>query len=122
MRKKQFTKLICFLEIIRKPTEDEIRILDYLIKKSNLNLSIDWKSDLKVKSMDDGGMGSLYLYLTVNIIEKSLFSHTASTYEFDDLDGIKVFASLNVNDHDDIFELDIWKTDFSPLIKMPSIL
>ncbi|WP_420885213.1 DUF6984 family protein, partial [Candidatus Symbiothrix dinenymphae] len=38
-----------------------------------------------------------------------------------DEDGVDVIASLNIDDTGDLYELDIWKTDFSPLIKLPWI-
>ena len=39
---------------------------------------------------------------------------------FTDEDGVKVIASLNVDSDGHLFELDIWKTDFSPLLRIPA--
>jgi len=42
-----------------------------------------------------------------------------SEHLFLDVDGVTVIASLNIDKDGNLFELDIWKTDYSPLIKYP---
>jgi len=42
-------------------------------------------------------------------------------YQFTDADGVEVLISLNVDADGRPFELDVWKTDFSPLVRMPSL-
>lgn len=69
--------------------------------------------------MNDGGMGSLYLFPNGVIIEKRSFGKCVSTCQFTDKDGVEVIASLNVDKNGELFELDIWKTDYSPLISIP---
>jgi hypothetical protein len=75
--------------------------------------------DLAVKQMDDGGMGSL------SLIPKSL-QNTARSFgkrivlgEFFDKDGIAVSVAVNLDQQGQLFELDIWKVDFSPLLAWP---
>ena len=69
--------------------------------------------------MDDGEMGSLYLFPKGEITEGRVFGEQVSDFQFTDLDGIEVIASLNIDENGELFELDIWKTDFSKLIKFP---
>ncbi|MEO8582449.1 MAG: hypothetical protein ABI415_01560 [Flavitalea sp.] len=103
----------------RKITEDEMRLLDFLIKKAKLKLPANWKENLMVKSMDDAGMGSLVLYPKEIAKDEREFGSAASEIEFKDEDRKDVIASLNLDEAGEIFELDIWKTTFDPLIRIP---
>jgi hypothetical protein len=40
--------------------------------------------------------------------------------QFSDVDGILATGVLNVDTQDRLFEIDIWKVDFSPLQRWPS--
>jgi hypothetical protein len=64
-----------------------------------------------VEEMNDGGMGSL---LFVGSQDRS-FGRSLGEAEFNDADGTLVSVALNADQHGDLFELDIWKVDFSPL-------
>ena len=109
------------MELNRKPTLQEKRLLELLVKKSSLILPDNWKDNLLVRSMNDGEMGALYLFPNGKIIEGRAMGEQVSDFQFADLDGIEVIASLNIDENGDLFELDIWKTDFSRLIKFPEI-
>lgn len=37
-----------------------------------------------------------------------------------DDDGVSVIIELNVDERDKLFELDLWKVDFSPLRRYPN--
>jgi hypothetical protein len=39
--------------------------------------------------------------------------------DYKDTDGRDVLITLTTNQHDELYELDIWKTDFSPLQRYP---
>ena len=73
-------------------------------------------SDCLVIEMNDGGMGGL-VFQSNNTERK--FGKELSSVEFDDQDGVRVFASVNLDQYGKLFELDIWKTDFSALLHMP---
>lgn len=107
-------------EKMRKVTPQEEKLLEELIKNASVQISSNWKNDLLVCPMDDGGMGSLYLYPMGTLHEKRSFSSQVSECQFRDRDGVVVIVSLNVDERGNIYELDIWKTDFSPLIELPS--
>ena len=103
----------------RKLFPQEEKLLDLLAQKSLVKLSPHWKDNLLVIPMNDGGMGSLQL-LPDGIKQKNLlFGKCISQYQFTDKDGVEVIVSLNVDDKGELFELDIWKTDFSQLISLP---
>lgn len=106
----------------RRLTSQEERLLELLIEKASIKLPANWKESLIVRFMDDGGMGSLYLFPEGVIKENRVLGKQVSEYQFKDKDGVDVIASLNVDDAGELFELDIWKTDFNPLISTPDTL
>ncbi|ABK02388.1 conserved hypothetical protein [Arthrobacter sp. FB24] len=79
-----------------------------------------WKAinveSLRVSDMDDGGMGSLLFETTK---PDRMFGRTLSEGWFKDEDGFPVMLCLNLDKEDDIFELDSWKVDFSPRLRLP---
>jgi len=104
----------------RKISDKEKMLLRTLI---NLNLSEKINTfsydDLLVESLSDGGMGSLRLFPCGSDQSKREFGMQLSEVQFFDKDGVRVSASLNIDQDGDIYELDIWKTDFSNLIEIP---
>lgn len=107
------------MELNRKPTVQELKLIELLVEKASINLSSNWKDELTVQNMDDGQMGSLRLYTDGDIIKKRFFDKCVSEYQFNDLDGIIVIASLYIDNENKLFELDIWKTNYAPLKKLP---
>ena len=96
-----------------KPHEQEL--IEQLINASPEFQAISLES-VQVKSLQDGGMGSLRLACEC---QRPLLGQTISEYRFADSDGVEVITCLNLDQQGHLFELDIWKTDFSPLITWP---
>lgn len=109
------------MELSRTPTIQEERLLELLVKKSSIAIPENWKDGLLVRPMDDGEMGSLYLFPQGKVIEGRVLGEQISDFQFTDLDGVEVIASLNVDNNGNLFELDIWKTDFGKLQKFPDL-
>jgi uncharacterized protein DUF6984 len=104
---------------LRKLSAEERHLLEVLVKHAKgLVLSVGWQDDLLVEPMTDGGMGSLKL-IPSNASSYRKLGEAVSNIEFNDADGVKVFAALNVDQNGHLFEIDVWKTDFSPLIRIP---
>jgi hypothetical protein len=104
----------------RKPTDKERRLIAALVAKaSDLTLPSGWLEMLEVQSLADGGMGSLRLLFPVLSAAPKAFGKQASEFVFEDVDGVKVIASLNVDSSGLPMELDLWKTDFSPVLCIP---
>lgn len=99
----------------RKATQNEERLLAFLINQASVKVPADWKERLLVAPMEDGGMGSLHLSLSAEMVTGRLFGEQISECHFVDSDGIDVIASLYTDKNGHLFELDIWKTDYSPL-------
>ena len=103
----------------RKPTQQEIKLIEFLATKGGINLSPQWKDKLMVIPLEDGNMGSLSLFPMGLTDRRPHLAKIISDYQFTDEDGVEVLVSLYVDVMGDLYDLDIWKTDFSPLIKMP---
>lgn len=67
-----------------------------------------------VEEMDDGGMGSLAFEPRGRRIGGAV-----SECQFTDADGVLVCAALNLDDAGFPLELDIWKVDFTRLVRWP---
>lgn len=106
---------------LRKPTEPERRLLQALFSRCD-ECSPEWLPRLLVSAMKDGGMGSLKLYLLSGTEQHRRFGRRAAEVHFTDTDGVAVIASLNLDQEGLPLEMDIWKTDFSPLVQVPASL
>ena len=103
----------------RSPTSDESRLLRELATIADIEDPEAWVKSLQVVDMDDGGMGSLKLAVPTSTgIRRGLVACRAAV-QFTDADGVEVVASLNANEDGVPFELDMWKTDFTRLIRIP---
>ena len=70
-----------------------------------------------VTVMSDGGMGSIQFETMSTNIRK--LGTVISEAEFVDTDGTLVSITLNLDQDDNLFELDVWKVDFKPLNSFP---
>lgn len=105
----------------RRPTPNELLVLKELASIAGMERPDDWLSTLQVQEMDDGEMGSLELVSGEPPYGDSQKTVTCkAAVQFTDEDGVEVIASLNAREDGVPFELDMWKTDFSPLIRIPS--
>lgn len=106
-----------YMELIKKRhlTTKEESILEKLINKSNIKLSFNWREKLLVSDLNDGGMGSLSLHPPGANDKERKFGSLASDCQFKDTDGVTVIASLYLDKEGKLYELDMWKTDFSQL-------
>lgn len=64
-------------------------------------------------------MGSLRLVSNDHFYDERRMGSQYSEIKFKDADGVDVIASLNLDEQQLPFELDIWKTDFKSLISIP---
>lgn len=104
------------MELIRKPSREELDIIRYLVDKADYN-NDNWQEGLMVRKLPEG-MGSLKL-LYPNIDEwKRQFGRQISDVCFKDVDGVDVIVSLYVDTDNRLYELDVWKTDYSDLIQI----
>jgi hypothetical protein len=72
---------------------------------------------IEVEEMDDGGMGSLRF---VSPRQNRRLGEVIAELQYRDEDGVPVLASLNLDEDGELYELDSWKVDFSPLKRIPN--
>ena len=72
--------------------------------------------DAVVVEMRDGAMGSIR-FLNGNNRRRS---RSIAEAEYVDDDDVLVTIELNIDEKDELFELDFWKVDFSPLRRYPN--
>ena len=103
----------------RDPSEPERGLLAALARLA-ADVDPGWLEGVKVRPMNDGGMGSLELVPRGVHGSQRRFGRKVAEYQFTDADGVEVLVSLNVDTDGRPFELDVWKTDFSPLMRTPT--
>ena len=99
---------------MRAVLEREKPLIAHLVAQAKVTVDI---SQLRASPMDDGGMGSL-LFATAGT-DRRHAKEVAVCY-FEDEDGVSVSATLNVDQHGQLYELDVWKVDNSPLRRWPA--
>ncbi len=75
--------------------------------------------DAAVEAMNDGGMGSLRFVRLSS--DKPRFKRQIREATFADSNGVSVSMTINLDQDDCLFELDIFKADFSPLKRFPAL-
>nr|WP_121273843.1 hypothetical protein [Pedobacter schmidteae] len=104
----------------RKLKQEEIDLITYMIKDTSEGQKIIDKLDsLIVEEMDDGGMGSLRV--VVEGMDDRRTSGILKDIDLYDIDGVLLVISVILDTEDNLYELDIFKGDFSPLKKFPLV-
>lgn len=72
----------------------------------------------QVADVDVVGSGSvLFLSSTTQVLGSDIAAVMLADADADaDADGVPARATLCLDDHDQLFELELWKVDFSPII------
>ena len=102
----------------RRLTSREIGLLLNLIDLANAPDLADEVPSLRAREMNDGGMGSLQFIRHGGVPR---FGRQAAQLEFIDSDGVVVSAALNLDAEGHLFELDMFKSDFSPVRAIPEL-
>jgi hypothetical protein len=108
------------MALTRSMSEDESRRLAALLRlKPETAHFIAQLEGLAVQEMDDGGMGSLLLIPKGMEHANRMLGRQTVAGEFVDSDGVLVSVTINTDRDDKLYELDVWKVDFSPLLRWP---
>ena len=106
--------------VLRSPSPSELLLLNFLIVGvDHFEPSGKLLGRIKVADMNDGGMGSLRLFPQGSDALDVKFGKRASACQFTDEDGVEVIASLNLDQNGNLYELDIWRTDFGRVTRIP---
>lgn len=110
--------------VCRNFTKEETVIVSFLLraaKKDDFCIS-NFISETQCSDMKDGGMGSLHFMPRGQMVanDDREFDYEMRACHFMDEDGVLVCVALYADSVGLPFELDVWKVDFSPLIRMPN--
>ena len=96
---------------LRPIRQEERALIEHLL--GLLKPGHRYKIPEEVENLGDGGTGSIQL--------SSRGEHAADLVEADykDADGRDVLITLSANQYDELYDLDMWKTDFSSLQHYP---
>jgi hypothetical protein len=98
-----------------RPLESwELPVVAHLLAMAGSSLDL---GAIRVEPMDDGGMGSLRF---ASPTHDPRLGSTPAECRFVDADGVPVYAQLNLDQAGELFELDVWKVDFTPLERWPT--
>jgi len=98
---------------MRALLEHELPLITFLFELAALSLP----KSLVVQPMADGAMGSLAF---APLGTGRRFGSSPAECHFHDSDGVIVSASLYLDEQGAPYEVDVWKVDFSPLLKWPA--
>jgi len=102
---------------MRRLREDERDFLAAMIASRPVHARL--ASELKNLTVEEmsGGMGD-FRFLAKDG-ERPRLGHVLAEADFDDADGVPVTVTLNLDDRDRLYELEVWKGDFSSLKRFP---
>jgi hypothetical protein len=108
----QFTKSLSG----RPLRKEELELISSLLSRISPGAVVEnTLAACRVTDMDDGGMGSIRFVQP----EPGTFGKELAEAEYVDRDGVRVSIALNAGSNGQLFELDFWKVDFSPLGRYP---
>ncbi|HEY4195299.1 MAG TPA: hypothetical protein VGM63_07175 [Mucilaginibacter sp.] len=102
------------LEEERDIRQEELTLVEYLISQAT-NVPNGLIIPTRVFTMKDGRMGSIKFKTEDHLG----YQRDLITAHYRDTDDISILISLDLNVANQLFELDFFKGDFSPLIEYP---
>jgi hypothetical protein len=104
---------------MRKLTEDEYELICFLLlDKPDAKQIINGLRDMMVEEMDDGGMGS-FRFVNKNM-PLGKFGRQISEITLLDEDRVPVSFAIFLDKDGDLFEMNVFKADYSRLVKFPT--
>lgn len=99
---------------VRPLSADELPLVSFLFGLARL---VEKPESFMVGPLSDGGMGSLAF---APVTKTRRFGRMAAECRFHDRDGVLVTAALNLDQDGAPLELDVFKVDFSVLLRWPT--
>ena len=105
-------------------TMEEKGLIPFLLRAANMDDDhvARFFMQMRCVEINDGGMGSLRFVPIDNmpVVNTQKFEGVISSCNFSDEDGVLVSVALYADSFGNPFELDMWKVDFTPLVRIPS--
>ncbi|KUG08840.1 DUF6984 family protein [Solirubrum puertoriconensis] len=104
--------------IVRPLNLPELGLLIYLLRSAPQSARLLGElHTAEVVELNTSGIGTLR-FLN-HMPNRHLGERIAST-QFLDEDGVQVFAALYLDQHGELYELDCWKADDTPVVRIPA--
>ncbi len=104
----------------RQLSEAEYKLISGILARTPAAAILEPQlTGLRATEMDDGGMGSLTLVPTTAVEGRRVMGSEVVEAKGRDADGTPLIISINTDKEGSLFELDIWRVDFNPLIRLP---
>ena len=101
---------------VRPLSDEEEKLITALLEMAPNGAMLKRQlANARVQEMSDGGMGSMRLVGP----EGRRMEREAVAAWAEDADGVPLELSVNVDEQGNLFELDIWRVDYSPLKRLP---
>ena len=107
-------------EHIRRPTSEELLLIEYLAQKAQYTLKPDWQQGVWAEPITEEGIGSIAIAINNGELVKYKPSHVISDCMFYDADNKGVAAYLLVDGDGCLCELDLWKGGELEIFSLPS--
>jgi hypothetical protein len=99
--------------------KNEIALIEHLLPSGRFNKKLaDQLVSARVEDMHDGGMGSIRFISTLP--QKRRMGKVLVEAQYLDEDGVMVSITINGDQNNELYEVDFWKVDFSPLNRYPN--
>jgi hypothetical protein len=99
-------------------TLPELGLLIYMLRgKPQVERILALLPTAEVEELNDGGMGSLRF---VSVKQNRHLGQVVAELWYKDEDEVPVLASLYLDTEGDLYELDSWKSDSTPLKRIPA--
>ena len=99
-------------------TLPELGLLIYMLRgKAQVERILALLPTAEVEELPDGGMGSLRF---VSSKPNRRLGKVVAELWYKDMDEVPVLASLYLDTEGDLYELDSWKADSTPLKRIPA--
>lgn len=107
---------------MRKISREESTFVSLILEINGFShLSKRISGDTLVTPMNDGGMGSLYFPESdTDVRQGRRMGKEILRGLFVDDDGTPVSFTINLDEDGRLFELDVWKVDGTPLVRLPA--
>jgi hypothetical protein len=99
----------------RALSTNELELLKFMLSDKKHNHLLNGIGSLRVNELVDGNMGSIRFVSLLN--ESQAFCLEKA--EFRDAEGSNINVAINADQTGALYEIDIWKYDFTPVVEFP---
>ena len=99
----------------RALSTNELELLEFMLSDKKHEHLLNGAISLWITELPDGNMGSIRFVSLLNERKASCLEQA----EFRDVEGSNINVAINADQSGALFEIDIWKYDFTPVIEFP---